>query len=65
VVGAMLWVNLFVLVGYFFGNIPFIKQNFSIVIIALFLIPGIPGLIEFIRQIIERGRIKSTADRTK
>ena len=65
VVGAMLWVNLFVLVGYFFGNIPFIKHNFSIVIIALFLIPGIPGLIEFIRQIIERGRIKSTADRTK
>jgi membrane-associated protein len=65
VIGAMLWVNLFVLVGYFFGNIPFVKQNFSIVIIALFLIPGIPALIEFIRQIIERVKNKSTVDSMK
>jgi membrane-associated protein len=65
VIGAMLWVNLFVLVGYFFGNIPFVKQNFSIVIIALFLIPGIPALIEFIRQIIERVKNKPTVDSMK
>jgi membrane-associated protein len=54
ILGAILWVNLFVLVGYFFGNIPFIKQNFSLVIIALVLIPGMPALIEFIRHFIER-----------
>jgi len=54
IIGALLWVNLFVLVGYFFGNIPVIKQNFSIVILALILIPGIPALIEFIRQVVER-----------
>jgi membrane-associated protein len=54
IIGALLWVNLFVLVGYFFGNIPVIRQNFSIVILALILIPGIPALIEFIRQVIER-----------
>jgi membrane-associated protein len=54
VLGAILWVNVFVLVGYFFGNIPFIKQNFSIVIIALVLIPGLPAFIEFIRHIKER-----------
>jgi len=60
VIGAMLWVNLFVFVGYFFGNIPFVKQNFSIVIIALVLIPGTPALIEFVRHIIER-RKKSSA----
>ena len=65
VIGAMLWVNLFVLVGYFFGNIPFVKQNFSVVIIALFLIPGIPALIEFMRKIIERVKNKSTVDSTK
>jgi membrane-associated protein len=65
VIGAMVWVNLFVLVGYFFGNIPFIKQNFSIVIIALVFIPGIPTLIEFIRQILQRRKSKSTADRTR
>jgi len=65
VIGAMLWVNLFVLVGYFFGNIPFIKQHFSIVIIALVFIPGIPALIEFIRQIILKVKNKSTADSTR
>jgi membrane-associated protein len=53
VIGAMLWVNLFVLVGFFFGNIPFVKHNFSIVIIALILIPGTPALIEFIRHMME------------
>jgi len=61
VIGAVLWVNLFVLVGYFFGNIPIIRQNFSIVIIALVLIPGMPALIEFIRQIIERRKKRSAA----
>jgi membrane-associated protein len=61
----MLWVNVFVLVGYFFGNIPFIKQNFSLVIIALVFIPGIPALIEFIRQIIQKGKNKSTVDSTR
>ena len=46
----MLWVNLFVFVGYFFGNVPFVKQNFSLVIVALLLIPGIPAAIEFVRH---------------
>jgi membrane-associated protein len=54
IIGALLWVNLFVLVGYFFGNIPFVKQNFSLVILALVLIPGLPALIEFIRHFLER-----------
>jgi membrane-associated protein len=61
-IGAMLWVNLFVLVGFFFGNIPFIRQNFSIVIIALIIIPGTPALIEFIRHIIARGKKRSAVD---
>jgi membrane-associated protein len=54
VIGALLWVNLFILAGYFFGNMPLIKQNFSIVIIALILIPGIPALVEFVRHFLER-----------
>lgn len=50
IVGGIAWVLLFVLAGYFFGNIPFIKNNFSLVIIALILIPGIPAAVEVIRQ---------------
>jgi membrane-associated protein len=54
ILGACLWVISFVLIGYFFGNIPIIKQNFSIVIIILILIPGIPALVEVVRHFLER-----------
>jgi membrane-associated protein len=64
IIGALLWVNLFVLIGFFFGNMPFVKQNFSIVVIALFLIPGIPALIEFVRLFLER-RNKSKNPQTE
>ena len=49
VVGGVGWVSLFVAAGYYFGNIPVIKNNFSLVIIALVLIPGIPSVVEFVR----------------
>ncbi len=49
VVGGALWVAIVVGAGYFFGNIPIVKNNFSLVIIALVLIPGIPSVVEFIR----------------
>jgi membrane-associated protein len=64
IIGALVWVNLFVLIGYFFGNMPFIKQNFSIVIIALVLIPGIPALVEFVRLFLDR-RKKSKNPQTE
>ena len=49
VIGGMLWVGLFVTAGHFFGSIPIVKNNFSLVIIALILIPGIPSVVEFVR----------------
>jgi membrane-associated protein len=56
VFGGCLWVLVFVLAGYWFGTIPFIRENFSLVIIALVLIPGIPAAVEFIRMQIARRR---------
>jgi membrane-associated protein len=50
IVGGALWVLLFIPAGYFFGSVPFIKNNFSLVIIALILIPGIPSVVEVIRM---------------
>jgi membrane-associated protein len=50
VVGGALWVLLFETAGYFFGSVPLVKNNFSLVIIALVLIPGIPSLVEVIRM---------------
>jgi len=50
IVGGMGWVVLLVLGGYFFGNIPVIKRNFSLAIAAIIFLSILPGIIEFLRQ---------------
>ncbi|HXG92816.1 MAG TPA: DedA family protein [Blastocatellia bacterium] len=50
IVGGIAWVAIFVFGGYFFGNQPVVKRNFSLVIIAIILISVLPILIEFIRH---------------
>jgi membrane-associated protein len=44
VVGALAWIGGFVYVGYFFGNLPGIKQNLSYLIIGIVVVTSIPGL---------------------
>jgi len=50
VTGGIAWVLIFVLGGYFFGNIPFVKKNFSLVIFAIIIISVLPAIIEFLRS---------------
>jgi len=50
VIGGIGWVALFVFGGYFFGNIPFVRRNFSLVIIAIIIISVLPALFEVFRQ---------------
>ncbi|MDR3631587.1 MAG: DedA family protein [Desulfocapsaceae bacterium] len=50
IAGALLWVGSFLLGGYYFGNIPFIKKNFTITIMVIILISLLPGLIEYMRH---------------
>ena len=49
VVGAVLWVVLFVLGGYFFGNIRAVRENFTLVILAIVAISVLPVLVEALR----------------
>jgi membrane-associated protein len=49
VVGAVLWVGLFVLGGYFFGNITIVRENFTLVILAIIFISIMPLLFEALR----------------
>jgi membrane-associated protein len=49
IIGGIGWVAIFVFGGYFFGNIPFVKQHFTIIIAAIIIISILPGVIEFLR----------------
>ena len=46
VFGGIIWVALFTLLGYFFGNLEFVKKNFELVIIAIILISVVPAVWE-------------------
>jgi membrane-associated protein len=46
-IGGISWVATFTLLGYFFGNIPFVQNNFELVIIAIVLISFIPAVMEW------------------
>ena len=45
VIGGTLWVNSFFWGGYFFGNLPAVKEHFSMVVIAIVLISVLPAVI--------------------
>ncbi len=49
VVGGFLWVGIFLGLGYFFGNIPFVQENFELVILVIILISVVPMAIEYVR----------------
>ena len=50
VVGGIAWIVFFILGGYYFGNLPFVKENFTLVILAIIIISVMPGFIEYIRH---------------
>ena len=47
--GSIGWVLVFILGGYFFGNISVVKANFTLVILAIIVISLLPGIIEYVR----------------
>ncbi len=50
IVGGIAWVALFLFAGHFFGNIPFVKRHFSLVIFAIIGVSLIPAVWEFVRS---------------
>jgi membrane-associated protein len=56
VVGGVLWVSICLFSGYFFGNLPVVKKNFSVVVIAIVLISLLPAVIEYLKHRAEAKR---------
>lgn len=50
VIGGIAWVLLFTLAGFFFGNIPAVKHNFTLVIFAIILLSVAPMIFEFVKH---------------
>jgi membrane-associated protein len=50
VTGAIVWVFGVVLMGHFFGNIPYVQKNFSLVILAIIVVSMIPPAMEILRS---------------
>ena len=49
-IGAGLWVISLLLAGYFFGNLPWVKQNLSLVIVGIVLISLLPAFVGWLRH---------------
>ena len=50
VIGGVAWVALFTFGGYFFGNLKFVQENFSLVVLAIIFISVLPGVVEFLKE---------------
>ena len=59
VIGAFIWVFGIVLLGHFFGNIPYVQKNFSLVILAIVVLSLIPFAVEILRGWLERSKAKT------
>ena len=54
IVGAVIWVGSLTTLGYMLGEHPWVKQNFSIVALAMIVIPGLPALWVFVKALLEK-----------
>jgi membrane-associated protein len=50
VIGAFCWIASFITLGYIFGNMPIVKDNFTHLIFGIIIISILPGVIGFVRQ---------------
>jgi len=50
VTGGTLWIFSVTLMGYYFGNVPWVKTNLNLIVLAMIVIPGVVGLIGALRS---------------
>jgi membrane-associated protein len=50
IIGAFLWVSIFLAAGYYFGNIAEVRKNFTLVIFAIIILSLLPAIFEIVKQ---------------
>ncbi len=58
VVGGVIWILIFTIAGFYFGNLPMIRKNFTLVIFAIIILSILPAVIEYIRSKRNKGHIQ-------
>ena len=56
VIGAVAWIASLAYAGYLFGNIPWVKQNLSFIVVGIVIVSVLPALTAFVRERRSRGR---------
>lgn len=54
--GGVVWVTLFLMIGYFFGNIPAVKEHFTLILLAIIFVSLLPIIIASIKALIQKKR---------
>ena len=50
VIGAVLWITSMVYAGYLFGNIPWVKENLTFIVIGIVIVSLIPAVTTYLRE---------------
>ncbi|MGQ0751830.1 MAG: DedA family protein [Betaproteobacteria bacterium] len=58
--GSVFWIGSLTYAGYYFGNIPIVKQNLSLVIVGIVILSVMPGIVEYLRSRARRRVLKGT-----
>lgn len=64
IIGGIVWTGVCTFAGYFFGNLPFVKDNFSLVIVAIVIISVLPAVWEVAKAKIDEKKAAKTAQLT-
>lgn len=58
VIGGVAWVSVFALIGYFFGNVPFVQEHFGLIVIGIVLVSVMPAVIGVIKAFVDSRKKK-------
>jgi membrane-associated protein len=65
VIGGAVWVALFTLLGYFFANLPVVKENFTLVILGIIGLSVVPPIFEYIRHRMRKTKATTSESKEK